>query len=164
MLAFRAIARTLLPCRAVPEGRRGLMAVRLRRAGQLGCAATMTASLAVTPGFAPAAGATATPGANALTNVSVPGFPDAIAVDPVTDTAYVALRNPLTAAGTVAAIDMASGTVTAAIPVGLYPSQITVNPVTDVIYVVNSQDGTVSVISGASDSVVTTITGLAAVP
>lgn len=141
------------------------MAVGLRHAGQLGCVAAMMASLAPTPGSAAGAGAAATPGAGAVSNVSVPGFPDAIAVDSVTDIAYVALRNPLTAAGTVAVIDMASGIVTATIPVGLYPSQIAVNPVTDVIYVVNSQGGgSVSVIGGASDTVVTTITGLATAP
>lgn len=101
------------------------------------------AASAVGPALGPAAAST----------ITVPGVPDAVAVDPATDTAYVA--DP---PDTVAVIDLATSTIAATIPVGSRPGSIAVDPVTDVIYVVNYNDGTVSVIDGATNSVTQTIT------
>jgi YVTN family beta-propeller protein len=47
--------------------------------------------------------------------------------------------------------------VTATIPVGEGPNGVAVDPITGTIYVVNQQDGTMSVIDGATKTVVTTI-------
>ncbi|RZS40733.1 YVTN family beta-propeller protein [Herbihabitans rhizosphaerae] len=61
-----------------------------------------------------------------------------------------------TAAGSVSVIKGTS--VTATVPVGKGPSDVVVNDTTNRVYVTNADDGTVSVIDGASDTVKTTIT------
>lgn len=90
-------------------------------------------------------------------SIGLTGPARGIAVDPATDTGYVA---ELPASGTianVAVIDLASGTLAATVPVGVAPDSIAVDPVTDVVYVVNAVSSTVSVIDGSSDTVTATI-------
>jgi YVTN family beta-propeller protein len=70
--------------------------------------------------------------------------PAGVAVNPLTNTAYVA--NFID--GTVSVISGRTGTVTGTIPVGNNPLVVAVNPVTNKTYVTNFSDGTVSVISG----------------
>ena len=78
---------------------------------------------------------------------------DAVAVDPAARTAYVA-----NFAGTVSVIDEATGTVTATVPVGADPLGVAVEPSTHTAYVTNGTASTVSVISGARPTPVTTVT------
>jgi YVTN family beta-propeller protein len=86
-------------------------------------------------------------------SVSVSGNPFAVAVDPATDTAYVADRS----GDAVTVIDLASARVTATISVGRYPQSVAVDAATDMVYVTNYDDGSVSVINGATNSVAATI-------
>jgi len=62
---------------------------------------------------------------------------------------------------TVSAIDGASDTVIATIPVGSFPEAVAVNPATNLVYVANLLSATVSVIDGASNTVVATVSGVA---
>ena len=87
--------------------------------------------------------------------VSVGYQPDGLAVNPKTDTIYVANSG----SNTVSVIDGASchAGVTAgcnqavkAIPAGMQPAGVVANPITNTIYVANYQDATVSVIDGAT--------------
>jgi YVTN family beta-propeller protein len=112
--------------------------------------------LALLPALA--TGLNSAAGSAAVTTISVAGNPYGVAIDPATDTAYVADRT----AGAVTVIDVAAGRVTATIRVGPYPTAVAVDPVTDVVYVVNDHGDSVSVIDGATNSVTQTITGLAA--
>src|SRR5262245_20278538 len=100
---------------------------RTRMAAAAGiCAALML------PGAAPASAGPA------ITTIPVPGHPAAVAVDPVTDTAYVASDIDRT----VTVINLASDIVTATVPVGVWPNSLAVNPATDVIYVANATSRT----------------------
>lgn len=90
----------------------------------------------------------------AFTTIPVPGHPRSVAVDPVTDTAYVASS---ATGGTVTVIDLASDTVTATIPVAGRLGSLAVDPATDLIYLANFTNHTVSVIDGATNSVTHTI-------
>lgn len=85
--------------------------------------------------------------------------PVAIAVNPATDTVYVANGQSCSgcpAADSLTVVDGASGSVTGTIPVGSGPSSIAVDPQTNFIYVANAgnydfnQHGSVSVINGAT--------------
>jgi YVTN family beta-propeller protein len=78
---------------------------------------------------------------------------DAVAVDSAARTVYVA-----NFAGTVSVIDEATGTVTATIPVGSDPSGVAVAPSTHTAYVTNGNNSSVSVISPALPTPVTTVT------
>jgi YVTN family beta-propeller protein len=69
--------------------------------------------------------------------------PLGVAVNPVTNTAYVANFF----GNTVSVISGRTGTVTVTIPVGTGPAGVAVNPVTNTAYVANFFDNTVSVIS-----------------
>lgn len=95
----------------------------------------------------------------AVNQVGLTGNPQAVAVDPATDTAYVAelAKSP---PGNVAVIDLATDTVTTTITVGSRPSAVAVNPVTGLVYVTNAASDSVSVIDGAANTVIQTITGL----
>jgi DNA-binding beta-propeller fold protein YncE len=94
-----------------------------------------------------------------ITTIQVDGTAHQVAVDAATDTAYVVLiTNDLTGAGAVAVVDMATGAVTASIPVA-EPNGIAVDSVTDMVYVTLSKS--VVVINGATNSMATTITGFA---
>jgi YVTN family beta-propeller protein len=78
---------------------------------------------------------------------------DAVAVDPAPRTVYVA-----NFAGTVSVIDEATGTVTATVPVGADPLGVAVEPSTHTAYVTNGNARSVSVISAARPTPVTTVT------
>jgi YVTN family beta-propeller protein len=88
--------------------------------------------------------------------VSDPTF---AAVNPATDTAYVAVYSGPSEPGSVDVVDMATGKVTATVRVGSDPTGIAVDPATNRIYVANFGSASVSVISGASNSVTATISG-----
>jgi large repetitive protein len=122
----------------------------ITRAGPRLAAAAVIAVAPLLPGAAPASAGPA------VTAIPVPGDPAAVAVDPVTDTAYVASLT----GGTVTVINLASDTVAATIPVGVRPSALAVDPATDVIYLSNAATHAVSVIDGATNSVTHTIPGV----
>lgn len=81
------------------------------------------------------------------------GTAQSVAVDPDTQTAYVANAST----NTVSVIDESTNTVTHTIAVGDSPEGTAVDPVTNTIYVTNSRDNTVSVINGATNAVTATI-------
>jgi len=140
------------------------------RVGRILGSAGVSAILALTasPSFAsaaiPAAGsALAVPGS--VTSGTAAGIPVGgaaqVAVDPVTGAAFVAAGDP---ADDVDVIDMATGTLTATIPVGLVTLALAVDPATGLVYAANRFDDSVSVISPATDTVTATITGLTGEP
>src|SRR5262249_52732578 len=79
--------------------------------------------------------------------------PARAAIDPRTDTVYVANFDD----NTVSVINGQTNTVTATIPVGSTPIGIAADPRTNRIYVSNLNDNTVSVINGQTNTVVATI-------
>ena len=80
------------------------------------------------------------------------------AYNPVTDRIYVAVSSGLFATiDTVKVIDAATFQVIDSIQVGAGAFGVAVNPVTNRIYVTNETDGTISVIDGATNAVVTTV-------
>ncbi len=78
---------------------------------------------------------------------------DAVAVDPTARTVYVANFS-----GTVSVIDAATGAVTATVPVGSDPLGVAVESSTHTAYVTNGNASSVSVISVALPTPVTTVT------
>ncbi|MGA2016605.1 MAG: immunoglobulin domain-containing protein [Opitutaceae bacterium] len=87
---------------------------------------------------------------NSATAVPVGSYPFAIDLNMVTNKVYVANS----ASNSVTVIDGATNATTT-IPVGSNPNSIAVNPTTNRVYVVNNAvDGTISVIDGATDTVV----------
>jgi DNA-binding beta-propeller fold protein YncE len=126
---------------------------RLVPAGAL--AVALTAGLA-TAGASQAAHAAASGGQTSISLGGGIGY--GVAVDQVTDTAYVAVI-PRTSAQkpSVAVISLATDAITATIPVGPAPKAIAVDPNTNRVYVLTSDDRSVSVISGATDTVTATI-------
>ena len=78
---------------------------------------------------------------------------DAVAVDPASRIVYVANFS-----GTVSVIDEATGAVTATVPVGSDPLGVAVDPSTHTAYVTNGNARSVSVISAALPTPVTTVT------
>ena len=95
-----------------------------------------------------------------VATVTLPGgfsSPQAVAVTPDGTHAYVTTIGSIP--GTVLVIDTATNTVVGIpIPVGFNPMGIAITPDGQHAYVANSFDGTVSVISTASNSVVATVT------
>src|SRR5215471_1771809 len=85
--------------------------------------------------------------------VPVGRSPEQVAVDPKTNTAYVASVFD----STVSVISGRTNTVTATIGVARYPYGVAVDPKTNTLYVTNSTRGTVSVISGRTNTVTATI-------
>jgi YVTN family beta-propeller protein len=67
--------------------------------------------------------------------------PNALAIDPATNTIYVADYS-----GIVTVIDGATNTVVATVPVGLYPVAVAVNPATHLVYVASFGSASISVI------------------
>jgi DNA-binding beta-propeller fold protein YncE len=131
-----------------------LFAGRAVRVGAL-----LAAALAAT-GLPPVAGpgAASVRPASTIAPVTLSGAVQGVAVDSSTDTAYVtALTASQTQSESVYAVDLATGTVIATIPVGRLARAIAVNPVTDTVYAASYRDATVSVISGATDTVTATI-------
>jgi DNA-binding beta-propeller fold protein YncE len=123
---------------------------RLAPAGAL--AVALTAGLAAAGASQPANAAQP----SGQTSISLGGVGHGVAVDPATDTAYVTVT-PSTGTAHVAVIDLATDAVTATIPVPNAPKAIAVDPDTNVVYVLTSDDDSVSVISGATDTVTATI-------
>ena len=80
-------------------------------------------------------------------------FPHAVAVDPVTNTIYVANDGD----NTVTVIDGATNTVTATVSAGTDPNAVAVDPVTNTIYVANFGSDNVTVIDGATNTVTATV-------
>jgi len=85
--------------------------------------------------------------------IPLSGAPDAVTVDPDTDTIYVG-----TYANGVAVIDGATDTVTATIQFGAATAMAD-DPVTNTVYVAGQGTGTIAVIDGATDTVTDTLTG-----
>lgn len=113
-----------------------------------------------TPAARPAAADPGTAQESGLTSISLgAGIGEGVAVDPATDTAYVAVL-PTSSTGTsvVAVVNLATQAITTTIPVGPAPASVAVDPVTNVIYVINEGADSISVISGATDTVTATIT------
>jgi YVTN family beta-propeller protein len=81
--------------------------------------------------------------------------PSAVAVNPVTNRIYVA--NSAAPNSIVTVIDGATNTMTS-VYTGEASIALAVNPVTNRIYVANSLDDTVTVIDGASNTILTTVT------
>lgn len=95
-----------------------------------------------------------------LTTTSIPvgPHPFAIAVNPATDKVYVTNSQIGSASGnTLTVIDGSKNSVDAVVPVGNDPQYVLVNPGANKIYVSNAADGGVTIINGATNTVVTTI-------
>jgi len=88
--------------------------------------------------------------------VSVGGGPDAVAVNPATNTIYVANEG----SATVTVIDGTTNS-TATVNVGTSPRALAVNPVTNTVYVANQSSGTVTVINGTTNNTTTVNVGYA---
>jgi YVTN family beta-propeller protein len=90
--------------------------------------------------------------------VAVGAVPGAMAVDPVTNTVYVANRS----GHSISVIDGATNTVTATIPLATtgFPNAVAVDTATDTVYAaISGSSPGVAVINGTTNSVVTTIAG-----
>ena len=83
-------------------------------------------------------------------------MPNSVAINPVTNKTYFATYSR-GGPGFVIALDGATN-LTTSLAVGNGPTAIAVNVVTNMIYVANQTDGTVTVIDGATFTVVTTVT------
>jgi DNA-binding beta-propeller fold protein YncE len=89
------------------------------------------------------------------TNVPLDGQAGGLAVDPDTDTAYTVVSGT-----TLEVIDLATGTVTATVRIGSDLHGMAVDPDTDTVYVLDYGTSSLLVISGATNAVTATITGL----
>jgi YVTN family beta-propeller protein len=78
-------------------------------------------------------------------------FAEGVAVNPVTNKAYVALRK------SIAVIDSSNDVVRTRVPVDGSPDQVAVNPVTNRIYATNPGSDNVTVIDGSTDRVSATV-------
>ena len=85
--------------------------------------------------------------------VSVGSYPYGVAVNPSTNTVYVANYG----SNSVSVIDGSTNTVTSTVSVGNGPSGVAANPSTNTVYVANGGDDSVSVINGSTNAVTTTI-------
>ena len=85
--------------------------------------------------------------------VSVGSHPYGVAVNPSTNTVYVANYG----SNSVSVIDGSTNTVTSTVSVGNGPSGVAANPSTNTVYVANGGDDSVSVINGSTNAVTTTI-------
>lgn len=98
-----------------------------------------------------------------VTTIADPNYPQAVAVDEGTHTAYVADRTGLdrSVGGSVSIIDTRTQQVTGHLAVGANPRGVAVDQSTHTAYVTNSNSfyalGSVSVIDGATNTVTTTI-------
>jgi YVTN family beta-propeller protein len=87
---------------------------------------------------------------NAAATVAAGSQPVAVAVNPVTNKAYVANNG----SGNVTVIDGASNTTTT-VAAGINPRTVAIDPATNKIYVANNGSGNVTVIDGASNATTT---------
>ena len=88
-----------------------------------------------------------------VTNVNVGKGPTGVAVNPSTNTVYVADSN----SNTTSIIDGKTNSVVKTVKVGYFPSDVAVNPNTNMVYVVNRGDYSISVINGNTNTVVKNI-------
>jgi YVTN family beta-propeller protein len=90
-------------------------------------------------------------GGGAIATIPVGHEPVGVAVNSLTDMAYVATRadNAVTVINGLTVVDT--------VPVGTYDRQLAVNPVTNKVYVTNFLSSNVSVIDGSTDRVIATI-------
>ena len=79
--------------------------------------------------------------------------PNAVAVDPTTNTIYVTNNLP----DTLSVVDGDTHEVIATVPVGAHPDGVAVDPGTHTVYVANSDSHTVSVIDGSTHTVIATV-------
>jgi YVTN family beta-propeller protein len=91
---------------------------------------------------------------NNTVTVPVGNGPDSVAVNPVTNTIYVANNSPFTFSGSVSVIDGNTNTITATVSTGCSLSTVAVNPVTNQIYVTGYWSGCniLDVIDGATNT------------
>jgi YVTN family beta-propeller protein len=89
----------------------------------------------------------------ALTNIPTGEIPCAVAVNPSTNTAYVANYRD----NSVTVIDGARGLAISKVPVGDHPQAIAVDPKANLVYVANTHGNSVSVIDGTSNTVIATL-------
>ncbi len=126
---------------------------KARRIAPAGAVAmALTACLAAAGASQPANAAAA----SGETSISLGGVGWGVSVDPVTDTAYVTVT-PSTGTAYVAVVDLATDAITTTIPVPIAPKAIAVDSETDLVYVLTSDDHSISVISGATDTITATI-------
>jgi len=90
-----------------------------------------------------------------LARIELGPDPQAIALDPSRDRAYVTLRE-----GVLATLDTRGDQLVCTVPVGRDPQGVAVNASTGSVYVANQGDGTVSEVTGAGCGGVATIAGL----
>ena len=83
----------------------------------------------------------------------VGSYPGAAAVDPLTDTAYVANQ----AANSVSVVDLATQSITNTITVGSLPSWVAVDPTAHTVYVANTGSDSVSLIDETTNTVSATV-------
>jgi YVTN family beta-propeller protein len=88
---------------------------------------------------------------NSPTTITAGTFPSAVAINPYTNRTYVATAPH--GDGVVKVIDGNSNFVIDNVYVGAYPVMAAVDPAANTIYTANADDGTVSRIDGASDTV-----------
>ena len=96
----------------------------------------------------------ASAGSAGIPTISAGGYPWGVAVNPSTNTVYVANMT----GNSVSVIDGSTNTVTATVSVGRNPFGVAINPSTNTIYVANAGDNSVSVIDGSTNTVTSTIT------
>jgi YVTN family beta-propeller protein len=136
--------------------RRRVLAVGLVGTGLTGAVALGLATFGTVVATAPPSAA-----ATGTVSITIPGqfLPQAVAVDPVTDMAYVAgiAEAPKHNAGSVAVINLATGALVTQISGGLWDSAVAVDAATDTIYVSSSNTESVLVIDGATNTVTATL-------
>lgn len=91
-----------------------------------------------------------------LATITTGASPAGIAVNPATNKVYVLNSGSSGTAG-LAVIDANTGS-TVSVNTGSFPQAVAINSVTNTIYVANRNSNSVTVVDGATDSVVTTIT------
>jgi YVTN family beta-propeller protein len=91
---------------------------------------------------------------NNTVTIPVGNGPDSVAVNPLTNTIYIANNSPFSFSGSVSVIDGNTNTVTATISTGCSLAEVAVNPVTNQIYVVGYWAGCnlLTVIDGATNT------------
>jgi YVTN family beta-propeller protein len=85
--------------------------------------------------------------------ISAGSFPYAVAVNPSTNTVYVANSSD----NSVSVINGSTNTVTSTISAGNFPYAVAVNPSTNTVYVTNPAGNSVSVINGSTNTVTATV-------
>ncbi len=93
-----------------------------------------------------------TPFYSIIATIPVGQVPEGVAVNPNTNTIYVANNG----SNNVSVINGNTNQVIATIPVGQWPYGVAVNPNTNTIYVANNDSNNMSVINGNTDQVIAT--------